>query len=118
MAIEDYFYDGPQKSMKFAPKITKDSFRGFFTAAEGWGNIEQTIKSGVQTNLVIVRYGKVRLKSLSVETEGKIGSVKVYLGNSQVPSTYFLKNNSLCAEFGDVTITPDKPLRLEVLKPE
>lgn len=36
-----YVYDGPAGRIGFAPRVTPDEFRCFFTAAESWGSLAQ-----------------------------------------------------------------------------
>ncbi len=54
LAIQDYKYDGPAKYFSYAPKLQQNNFKSFFTAAEGWGNIEQQRTAGSQTNTISV----------------------------------------------------------------
>ncbi len=116
IALEDYFYDGPQKSLKFAPKINQNNFNGFFTAAEGWGNLKQTRNQSGQSNVVSVSFGKVQLKSLSVELAENSSNIKVFFGNIEIPASPTFRNGMLTVEFNDVTVTADKPLKLMIGK--
>jgi len=72
-------YHGPKAHLGFAPRITPEAFRAAFTAAEGWGTLSQDRKTGVQTNRIEVKWGKLRVKTLAFELpEGvKVGEVKV-----------------------------------------
>lgn len=114
IALEDYFYNGPEMTMKFAPKMNQDNFNGFFTAAEGWGNIEQKRGPGTQTNTISVGYGKVQLKSLQVEVPSKLTNAKVMAGNVDLPSTRSLNGDILTVNFDEVMITVTEPLKLEI----
>lgn len=65
-AVQGYWYDGPKGIIGFDPKIEKNNITGFFTAAEGWGNISQARKDGKQTNSIEVKYGRLYLDKLQV----------------------------------------------------
>lgn len=66
LALQDYQYNGPAMRLGFHPKLSKQSFKSFFTSAEGWGTISQSIAKGIQVNQVLVRYGKLKLHELNV----------------------------------------------------
>lgn len=86
-ALEDYFYEGAKGVMKFSPCINTKNFSGFFTAAEGWGNISQKISGAKQYNRVIVDYGRLYLNELEIDvlTNGK--KVEVTINGTPVNTT-------------------------------
>lgn len=65
-AIEGYWYDGPGGIMAFDPKIGQDSITGFFTSAEGWGNIGQKRDAQGQKNTVSLNYGRLTLNAFQL----------------------------------------------------
>lgn len=89
-AIQDYWYDGPNGVMGFSPKIGADRFRGFFTSAEGWGNISQTRTADRQENAVEVKYGRLTLTRLhlSVASPGRLQTGKVYVNGKEIPASF------------------------------
>lgn len=68
LALEDYYYNGPEKVLGFAPRINAEHFTGFFTSSDAWGNIGQERSSAGQTNTVRVDYGSLLLCRLQVST--------------------------------------------------
>lgn len=88
-AIQDYWYDGPEGVMGFSPRLMADDFIGFFTSAEGWGNISQKRDGGVQTNSVEVKYGRLSLNRLQtkLDKEAVLGDVKVFVNGESVKAT-------------------------------
>ena len=46
IAVSGFVYDGPAGRLGFAPRWQAENFRAFFTAAEGWGTIEQVRQGG------------------------------------------------------------------------
>ncbi len=89
-ALEDYWYDGPAGVMGFAPKLSPDNFQGFFTSAEGWGNLIQTRKGDTQTNEIAVKHGRLVLNTVEITLpEGKTPqTVKVAIGEQEIPATF------------------------------
>ena len=66
-----FVYDGPAGRIGFAPRMTPDDFKAFFTAAEGWGSLVQKRKGKTQTNRIEVAYGRLRARTLVFEaTQG------------------------------------------------
>ncbi|HEY8660079.1 MAG TPA: GH116 family glycosyl hydrolase [Hanamia sp.] len=68
LAIEDFYYDGPEGILSFAPKIQKNNFNGFFTTVRSWGNLVQTSSGKKQVNEIQVAYGKLYLNTLCIKT--------------------------------------------------
>ena len=84
MALQNYYYNGPAMSLGFHPKIMKQGFRSFFTGSEGWGNIMQSINGNKQTNELILRYGKLKLKEFSVTPLSRPASFDVAVNGKRV----------------------------------
>lgn len=79
LALCGFEYHGPKGHMGFAPKVNPERFCAPFTAAEGWGTIQQDRKDGRQENAVNVLWGTLRLKTLALEapTEAPITAAGV-----------------------------------------
>ncbi|NIM52864.1 MAG: hypothetical protein GTN78_26660, partial [Gemmatimonadales bacterium] len=58
---------GPRCHIGFAPRITPDDFRCAFTASEGWGSLSQKRQRSRQVNEFAVRWGRLRVNSVSVD---------------------------------------------------
>ncbi|MCE0499771.1 MAG: non-lysosomal glucosylceramidase [Methylacidiphilales bacterium] len=59
-------YDGPKGTMTFAPRVNPENFKAAFTSAEGWGGFSQKYVGQELDAKVVLRYGKLRLKKLSL----------------------------------------------------
>ncbi|MBZ5856125.1 GH116 family glycosyl hydrolase [Flavihumibacter profundi] len=114
LALQDFKYDGPANSLSFAPKVQQDNFKSFFTAAEGWGNIEQKRSPGLQTNTISLAYGSLRLGKLSIELAGKAKKIQLEANGQAIPFSFTQKNNSLAIEFDDTVIAAGQSMVLKV----
>jgi non-lysosomal glucosylceramidase len=74
-----FAYHGPKGYFGFAPRITPDDFRAAFTAAQGWGAIEQEREVGTQRNRIEVAWGSLSVRTLAFElpAEASLRSTKV-----------------------------------------
>jgi non-lysosomal glucosylceramidase len=67
LAACGFVYHGPKGHLGFAPRVRPENFKAAFTAAEGWGTFSQQAGPAGLNGQVSVRWGKLRLRSLSVE---------------------------------------------------
>ena len=96
-ALAGYEYDGPKDHLGFAPRITPESFRAAFTAAEGWGTFAQKRDSRIQSDRIELRWGRLSLRSLAFTVPEDFRSVKVFViaGARPIKIDYTLKNGRL-----------------------
>lgn len=87
LAAQGAEYSGPDGMISFAPKWRPEDHRSFFTGAEGWGTFEQRRTAITQTNTLKITYGKLRVKTLKLETpaEAKIKSTTLTCNGVNVP---------------------------------
>ncbi|MCH8119261.1 MAG: hypothetical protein IIC00_05990 [Planctomycetes bacterium] len=106
-ALAGYEYHGPKGHLGFAPRITPESFRTAFTAAEGWGLFAQKRDSRTQREQIELRWGRLSLKSLTFAVPDNFRSVKVTITavGKPVKNDYTLKD-------GRIEITLKKKLVL------
>ncbi len=64
LGAEGWLYDGPAGKIGFAPHLTPDDFKAFFTAAEGWGSLVQKRGDRAQTDRIEVKWGKLSVRTL------------------------------------------------------
>ncbi|MGW6280245.1 GH116 family glycosyl hydrolase [Kribbella sp. NPDC055071] len=115
LAACGYEYHGPKGHLGFAPRIRPEDFRCAFTAAEGWGLYRQRRSRQSLSASIDVRYGRVRLTTLSVETERPARHVEIRHGHTRLPSHFVATGNRVLVTLAHgVTVGPDRPLELEV----
>jgi len=101
-----YEHHGPKGHLGFAPRITPENFRAAFTAAEGWGTFEQKRQGGSQKELIDLRWGRLRLKSLAFELPkgARADTVTVKAGGRAIGSSHLLKDMRISIELDEETI--------------
>jgi hypothetical protein len=67
VAIEGYYCDGPGGEISFAPRLSPEDFKGFFTGPMGWGTLVQKRIGSRQTNRIEVKWGTLAVKTVEVE---------------------------------------------------
>ncbi len=68
LAACGFEYHGPKAHLGFAPRLQPENFRAPFTAAEGWGTLEQKREGQVQTQRIELKHGTLRLRTLAFES--------------------------------------------------
>jgi len=102
-----YEYDGPAGHIGFAPRLAPDDFKAAFTGAEGWGTLAQKRGGGVQTNRIVVRWGRLTIRSVAVELPGEGAAADVTIDAPEQ------RRPRIRREGRRVVITLDRPLTLE-----
>ncbi len=83
-ALAGFEYHGPHGVLGFAPRTTPEKFRCAFSAAEGWGTLDQRISGERQTNRVELAWGRLSLSELRVHS-ALAGSAKATVAGKSVP---------------------------------
>ena len=83
LAACGFEYDGPKAHIGFAPRLTPDNFKCAFTSAEGWGSYSQKSESGKWKAEIAVRWGKLKLKTIALESS-QASAVDVSLAGKPV----------------------------------
>jgi uncharacterized protein (DUF608 family) len=111
LALEDYYYNGPEKLIAFAPKLRPDHFVGFFTAADAWGNISQERKANAQENKIAVTYGTLSLSQLSLTAQTLPTHATITENGNPLPCQITNKNDGqLLLQFNALTLNPGDTL--------
>jgi non-lysosomal glucosylceramidase len=103
VSVSGFLYDGPAGRLGFSPRWQADNFRAFFTAAAGWGTLEQirdgqlqtngNQAKGTQTNRIHVKHGDVRLRELVFVLPAKTASPSVRVELDGQPLSAQLRSN-------------------------
>ncbi len=116
MAICGYRYDGPEGKLAFGPRMQQDNFRAAFTTAEGWGRFRQTVTDGRQENAVELRYGKLHLKQLTLDSapETRAGKVVITLDSREIDARFKNDDSGTVIQFPQgLDITAGQTLKVE-----
>ena len=92
LAACGFEYHGPRGRLGFAPRLGPDDFRAAFTAAEGWGTIAQRRSGATQRQSIVVRWGKLKLRSLIFAVAAKPTQVTVTAGARPLPASFTFRD--------------------------
>jgi non-lysosomal glucosylceramidase len=97
LAACGYEYHGPKGRLGFAPRLAADDFRAAFTTAEGWGTYSQKRQPQLQRHTIAVKYGRLRLRTLSFALDGrwKPAQVTVAVAGAPVEARHELVDGKL-----------------------
>jgi non-lysosomal glucosylceramidase len=85
-----FTYNGPKGQIGFAPKVNPENFKAAFTAAEGWGSLQQTRTETSQTNTLKMEYGKLVLQQMElvIPTGKSASSINVMVNQKNVAASF------------------------------
>ena len=61
-ALSGYSYSAPERRLGFAPCLSPEAFRAFFTTGDGWGLFSQRRERGVTSGRLDLQWGGLELK--------------------------------------------------------
>lgn len=104
LALQDYYYNGPEGIISFNPKMQSSHFEGFFTTAEAWGNIKQHMQNDQQKNSIVVKYGDLTLQQVKLHCDKKPAAIKMLVNNKPVKSSFSYDNNTASVIFDNISL--------------
>ncbi len=117
IAISGFTYDGPHGAIGFFPRLTPENFKAPFTAAEGWGSYSQKSEVGGQRSEIRVKWGSLRLRTISLATPAKPGSATVKVGDKTTTSSLSWQDGKATITLtNEVVITAGQSLEINLTK--
>ena len=89
-----YEYHGPKGYLAFAPRIRPEDFKAPFTAAEGWGSFSQKAEGGHLNAEIALKWGKLRLRSISLATDSKPATAILAVNGKTIPAELTFANGT------------------------
>jgi uncharacterized protein (DUF608 family) len=116
LAACGFEYHGPKGHIGFAPRIKPENFKAPFVASEGWGTYEQKHLPSGLTSRILMKYGKLRLKTLSLAISNvmKPDTLKISLNGKEVESSFLEKDEKLIITLSNEVII-EKGGHLDIL---
>ncbi|WP_207632655.1 GH116 family glycosyl hydrolase [Foetidibacter luteolus] len=114
IALQDFYYNGPQKILGFHPKVQQQNFKSFFTSAEAWGIIEQQQNPAQQTNNVQVKYGSLTLEQLQITIAKKPVKITVTKAGATLVSSFTVDGNKVAIKFNEVKLGEGDTIKVAV----
>lgn len=118
LAAQGFVYDGPAGRIGFRPQWRPEEHVSFFCGAEGWGVFAQRRASRSQSEELVVRRGRLVLRSLVFRLPEAATSVRCRVelrppqGNGKAAQAEMLPA-SLRVEQGEATVALESPVTLE-----
>jgi non-lysosomal glucosylceramidase len=99
-------YHGPKGHLAFGPRLTQESFKAAFTAAEGWGSYAQKTDRSRMNAKVALRWGQLRLKTLALALPAGVRPrrLQVTLEGRAVPATSSAKDRRVLVTLGEEVV--------------
>ena len=88
---------GPKGHIGFAPRLTPDHFRAAFTSADGWGMFEQKTEGGTQRAEIVMKHGKLRLRTVALAAPNgkRPSSVKVSVNSKSLDASRAMTDDKI-----------------------
>lgn len=95
LALSGFVYHGPSRIFSFSPRWQKERFKAAFTASEGWGSISQQLVDQTQTNIIELRWGRLRVQKLRLQLigHGDVNKIIVEASNKETKVDFGLHEN-------------------------
>ncbi len=106
LAACGFEHHGPQGHIGFTPRLNPEDFRCAFTSAEGWGTFDQQAGSKRHRAKVIIRMGKLRLRSLALGLVGDCSprKVVVVMARKRLGAVFQLKDGKALIRFDQAVV--------------
>jgi hypothetical protein len=116
LAACGYEYHAPKGRLGFAPRLGPEKFKAPFTVAEGSGSFSQNATSGQQLVEIEVKFGKLRLQTLSLGLVGnhKPTRSKLTHAGKLVSATLAVTEGKAIITFDAVVVKQGEKLELEL----
>lgn len=115
IALAGFEYHGPNQHLGFAPRITPDNFQCAFTAAEGWGILSQARHNGRQLNGIEVKWGRLQLRSIALETETAVplNRLRTRLNGRKLPGELSQRGRRCVLSLPPVVVNAGETLEID-----
>ncbi len=114
LAACGFEYDGPKAHIGFAPKLTPENFRCAFTSAEGWGSFSQRAEGGSQLAEIVVRWGRLKLKTIALEDASANSAKVLFVGKTVTVDLKRVRQKILLTFKKPVTISAGEKLEIQL----
>jgi hypothetical protein len=114
VAASGFTYHGPKGIVGFNPKIEPEKFKSAFVCAEGWGTFEQLRTKNVQSNYVVLKYGKLRLNQidLNLPRDKKVNKVTWQINNEDFDIEFKQSENSLAINLDNIKLVKGDEIKI------
>jgi len=115
MAIENLFYNGFEAKLRFAPRMSKEMFRGLITVIGGWGLAEQSVKDKEHRVAMHLEKGSIYVRYVEIEAFGdNVKDLEVYLDGIKIEAKYRVIDKMIKIDLGSL-LKLSKSMEIKVI---
>jgi uncharacterized protein (DUF608 family) len=115
MAIENLFYNGFEAKLRFAPRISKEMFRGLITVIGTWGLAEQNVKDKEHRVTIQLEKGSIYVRYVEIEAFGdNVKDLEVYLDGIKIEAKYRVVDKMIKIDLGSL-LKLSKSMEIKVI---
>lgn len=110
-------YHGPKGHIGFSPRLTPESFKAPFTAAEGWGTFSQKEAGGRMQAEIDLKQGRLRLKTFALTPSAGITvtTARITQDGKEIQARLVQSHDRVMLTFtDDVSLTAGQCLAIEL----
>lgn len=116
LALSDFEYSAPDKTIGFGPKVSEENFRCFFSTGSCWGSYKRELASSTQKDIIEVRYGKLELNRIKLKGCRNKKNGKILVRHSvkgKLDASHLFREDEVIISFS-YTVTLDVNESLEI----
>ncbi len=114
IALSGFTFDAPGKAYGFAPKVSADDFKTFWSTGTGWGTFSQRVAERTARAELSVLHGKLEIGRLSLSAGGPRDQVRISKGVLKLPGRIEKYGGAVTVVLdATVTIEPGETLKIE-----
>ena len=112
-ALSGYYFDLPNKTLGFRPRLGAEDWQAFWSTDQGWGLYSQSLNDGQGEVTLSVAYGSLALQHLVLGSIGRQLAVQATVDDQPVTVETSLQDDALRLSFSQpVALAPGRTLRV------
>jgi uncharacterized protein (DUF608 family) len=115
LALSGFHYDAHRGQLSFAPVISPEDFRCFFSTGSGWGIYSQSLSTTMLEINLELQAGYLDIQQLTIPVPGMADRAEIALENDLLPANFSQSAEKVTVYFPrEFQLTRGRALRLQV----
>ena len=111
LSSQGFHFDSWANEIVFHPKWKPENHQSFFSTSQGWGVFSQMINEK-QTDILKLKYGKLTLQTVTLNTEKQVKKVKIYRNEKEIKGTFSQKDKQIKIKFSKLSLKENDTLKI------